>query len=332
MPLPPATLLLTRSQVARLLTMGECIAAVEEIFRAHARGTVPPPGMLGFHADRGGFHLKVAGTGDGQGYFAAKLNANFPNNPREHGLPTIQGVIALFDLGSGRLLALMDSMEITALRTAAATGVAARYLARTDASTATICGCGVQGRLQLEAVHQVRPLDSASCYDLEPSRADQFARDMTSRLGIPVRPVSELSVATRHSDIVVTCTPSRQHYLGPKAVRSGSFIAAVGADNPDKQEIDPALLSSATVVVDIFEQCRTSGDLHHAMEAGAISPNQEIPELGAVVAGLHPGRRTEYEIIVFDSTGTALQDVAAAAIVYERALKLDGPATVTLGS
>lgn len=327
----PSTLLLTRSEVAALLTMAECIAAVESIFRDFAEGLVPSPAVLGYHAPTGGFHLKVAGTGESRGFFAAKLNSNFPGNPRGYGLPTIQGVIALFDLECGKLLALMDSMEITALRTAAATGVAVKYLAREDAVTATICGCGVQGSLQLEAVHQVRPLTGAHCFDQEPSRADQFARDMSNRLGIPVRAAAQLSTATLASDIIVTCTPSKQHFLGPKQVRPGSFVAAVGADNPEKQEIDPALLGQATVVVDHLEQCRTIGDLHHAIQAGVMSADQVAADLGAVVAGKHPGRRTREEIIVFDSTGTALQDAAAAAIVYQRALQNPEVRRIQLG-
>ena len=328
----PSTLLLTRSEVAGLLTMAECIAAVESVFKAYAEGLVPTPGVLGFHAPAGGFHLKVAGTGHTRGFFAAKLNSNFPGNPKDYGLPTIQGVIAVFDLENGKLLALMDSMEITALRTAAATGVAARFLAREDANTATICGCGVQGRLQLEAVHQVRPLTSAQCFDQEPSRADQFARDMTNRLGIPVHSASQLATATLASDIIVTCTPSKQHFLGPRQVRPGTFVAAVGADNPEKQEVDPALMGQATVVVDNLEQCRTIGDLHHAIEAGAMSVEQVAADLGAVVAGKHPGRRSREEIIVFDSTGTALQDAAAAAIVYQRACERPDPHKVQLGA
>ncbi len=328
----PATLILTRSEVAALLTLADCIPAVESIFKESAEGLIPPAGVLGFHAPTGGFHLKVASTGHTQGFFVAKLNSNFPGNPKNYGLPTIQGVIALFDLESGRLLALMDSMEITALRTAAATGVAARYLARDDAAIATICGCGVQGRLQLEAVHQVRPLTSAHCFDQDPSRADMFARDMGQKLGIPVRAAAQLATATLASQIIVTCTPAKQHFLGPKQVRPGAFVAAVGADNPEKQEIDPVLMGQATVVVDNLDQCRTIGDLHHAIVAGVMSAEQVTADLGTVVAGKHPGRSTREEIIVFDSTGTALQDVAAAVIVYQRALERPEVMRVKVGS
>src|SRR5262245_34959138 len=162
------TLILTRSQVARLLTLDACIGAIEKALVAHARGRTLPPQLLGFHTPAGGgFHLKAAGVLGRRGVFAAKINANFGSNP-QRGLPRIQGVVALFDAQDGRPLALLDSMELTALRTAAMTAVAARRLARPDARTATICGCGLQGRVQLRALLRVRRLQQAWCWDLDP--------------------------------------------------------------------------------------------------------------------------------------------------------------------
>lgn len=329
MPPPAETLILSRSEVARLLRMDECIEAVETVFRDFALGKIGQPGVLGFHAIEGGYHLKVAGSA---GHFAAKLNANFPGNPDRSGLPTIQGVITLFDTENGRLLALMDSIEITGLRTAAATAVAARHLARKDAATATICGCGVQGRLQLEAVHQVRPLRQAMAFDRDRARAERFAAELSDRLQVRVTAATDLALAARASDIIVTCTPSRKPILGPADVKPGAFIAAVGADNPEKQEIEPALLKQSTVIVDHLEQCQSFGDLHHAIKAGVMTPEDVAAELGAVVAGKYPGRRSPEEIIVFDSTGSALEDVAAASIVYQRAVGDPAARRVLLGS
>src|SRR5919112_6412661 len=151
-----ATLFLTRSEVASLLGLAECIDAVEEAFRLHAEGRSLPPGVLETLTEDGGFHIKAAGLSlAGGSYFAAKVNGNFPLNHERFGLPTIQGVIVLCDAGRGRPLAVIDSMELTALRTAAATGVAARYLARPDSKVAAVCGCGVQGRVQLRALAEV---------------------------------------------------------------------------------------------------------------------------------------------------------------------------------
>jgi ornithine cyclodeaminase/alanine dehydrogenase-like protein (mu-crystallin family) len=165
------TLLLDRADVERLLTPAVCIGAVEDAFRRHALGETSPPGILGMHVGGGGFHLKAAAL---DGAFAAKLNANFPGNPAR-GLPTIQGVVVLSDAQDGRLLALMDSMAITALRTAAATAVAAKYLSRKSCETLLICGCGAQAPAQLAAILAVRRPQRVLAYDQEPRRAAALA-------------------------------------------------------------------------------------------------------------------------------------------------------------
>jgi alanine dehydrogenase len=315
---PSPALLLTRSDVADLLDLDACIAAVEDAFRRHGEGGTVT-GVLGIHVPGGGFHIKAGVLRLGRPYFAAKTNANFPNNPATHGLPTIQGVIVLADAELGTPLALLDSGEITTLRTGAATAVAAKYLARADARTAAIIGCGNQGRVQLRALQRVRPLARVRVYDRDRGRADEFARALAPELGLNIEVASDPRAAARTSDIVVTCTPAREPVLDVADVAPGSFIAAVGADNPDKQEIAPALLAASRVVVDVLEQAATIGDLHHAIAAGAMTVD-DVCELGQIVAGRLPGRRTPTETIVFDSTGMALQDVAAAAAVYERAL------------
>jgi alanine dehydrogenase len=315
------TVVLTRRDVVELLAMDDCIDAVERAFRLHAEGRTIPPGVLGAHVDGGGFHRKTAGLpAAGRSYFAAKINANFPGNRERFKMPTIQGVIALFDVENGYLLALLDSAEITSVRTAAATAVAARYLAREDSTVVTVCGCGVQGRAQLRALVRVRPVRTVSAFDVDGSRAEEYAAEMTRELGIDVRTVHDLPDAVRESDICVTCTTSRGAILHRAEVPAGMFVAAVGADNPEKQEIDPALLAASTVVPDVLEQCATIGDLHHALDAGLMTHADVYAELGEIVAGRKRGRATDDEIIVFDSTGTALQDVAAAALVYERAV------------
>jgi len=311
---------LDASAVRDLLTIEECIAAVEQAFKLYGEGRAPSPGSLATHAEHGTFHTK-AGTLDlGRRYFAAKTNANFPGNTERYGLPTIQGVIALFDAERGTPLAILDSREITSLRTGAATAVAAKYLARADASIATICGCGVQARAQLAAVASVRPLTRVYAVDRSRDNAARFAREMSNELGIEVIAASDLATAARESDICVTCTPSREPILHAGDVNRGAFVAGVGADNPDKQELDVALLARSAVVVDILDQAVTSGDLHHAIAAGVMTREDVRAELGAVVAGRTAGRLHDDEIVVFDSTGTALQDVAAAAVVYEKAL------------
>lgn len=314
-----ATLVLSRADVTRALGLRDCIDAVEKAFRLHAEGASIAPGVLAAHVANGGFHVKTAGLLDGRAMFAAKVNANYPGNPARFGLPTIQGVLVLFDADRGTPVAIMESGAITSLRTAAASAVAARYLARDDAAVATICGCGAQGRAQLHALCAVRSLRSVFAFDSDAAAARRYAVEMTAELGVEVTAVTDLGAAARRSDIIVTCTPARRWILGRGDVAAGAFVAAVGADHPDKQEIEPALLADSALVVDILEQCEAMGDLHHAIACGAMTRDEVSAELADVVSGRTPGRRREDEIVIFDSTGTALQDVAAATVAYERA-------------
>jgi alanine dehydrogenase len=317
----PGTLLLSRADVADLLTLDECIAAVEDAFRLHGLGKTSPPKVLGMPSIDGGFHIKAAMLGATPGYFAAKLNGNFFYNHQRFSMPNIQGLILLCDAANGYPLAVMDSIEITILRTGAATAVAAKHLARPDSTTATICGCGNQGRVQLRSLCRVLPLQHVYAFDLNEYQARRFADEISRELGITVETVADLATAVQKSDVCVTCTPAKKHFLHKNDVAPGTFVAAVGADNDDKQELDPQLLASSAVVADILEQCVAIGDLHHAIAAGVMGRNNVHAELGEVVAGRKPGRTSKNEVTIFDSTGTALQDVAAAAVVYERAVK-----------
>lgn len=312
-------LVLSRDDVADLLGLHECIDAVEGAFRAYGEERCTA-GVLGMHAEGGGFHIKAALMGGDAPRFAVKVNGNFFHNAERFGLPRIQGLIMLSDARNGVPLAVMDSTYITQLRTGAATAVAARYLARLNASVVTIVGCGLQGEIQLRALADVRPVTKAFAHDVDAERARIFARTMTDVIGCPVHAVDSVAAGSAQSDMIVTCTPARAPILFAADVRPGTFIAAVGADSEDKQEIDPALLARAAVFPDILEQAATIGDLHHAIQAGLMRREDARAELGDVVAGRAPGRLSESEIVVFDSTGTAIQDLAAATLVHVRAL------------
>jgi len=325
------TLILTRRDVRELLGLDECIAAVESAFRLHAEGKSLAPGVLAVPARDGGFHIKAAGLELGRRYFAAKTNANFSSNPSRHGLPAIQGVVVLCDADDGRPLAVMDSIEVTIRRTAAATAVAAKWLARKDSATATVCGCGSQGREQLRALSRVLPLARAHAYDADEAVARAYARELSDELGIEITPTRDLMAALRDSDVCVTCTPARGAFLMREHVRPGTFVAAVGADSPDKQELEPRLLAQALLVVDVLEQCASIGELHHALDAGVLTREAVHAELAEVLSGRRPGRQSDHEITIFDSTGTALQDVAAAALVYEKAVAKGRGVRLSLG-
>jgi ornithine cyclodeaminase/alanine dehydrogenase-like protein (mu-crystallin family) len=232
----------------------------------------------------GAFHLKPANLPRGPGYVAVKVNGNFPDNRARHGLPTIQGAVLLADASNGRPLALLDSAEITLQRTGAATAVAARHLARADARTATICGCGAQAPLQLAALRHALDLRRVFAWDIDPAAARAFAARMAAETGLAVEPIAGLREATRVSDAIVTCTPTRVPFLG---------------------------------LDDVLDQALVMGDLHHAVAAGAMRAEHVHAELGQVIAGTRPGRRDDDAVIVFDSSGTGIQDAAAAAVAYE---------------
>jgi len=318
--------------VRSLLSIEDCISAVEQAFRLYGEGKAQGPGVLGMHTKEGGFHIKAGLLDREAHYFAAKINGNFPSNPARFGLPTIQGIIILCDAGKGTPLAIMDSRDVTSLRTAAATAVAARYLARPNSQTMTICGCGEQGRIQLKALAHVFKLKKVFAYDSCARTAQQYAEELGLILNLAVAPVTELRQSTTQSDICVTCTPSQQPFLGPDDFKEGTFVAAVGADNPHKNEIHPALMSQTKVVCDLIEQCATMGDLHHALQSGVMQRTDVFAELGEIVAGNKPGRESDDENTIFDSTGMALQDVAAATVVYQMAVQSNAGVHLSLAA
>src|SRR5262249_26216249 len=253
-------------------------------------------------------------------YFAAKTNGNFSRNPERFGLPAIQGLILLCDAERGSPLALMDSIEITVLRSGAATAGGGQYLAPPHARVATICGCGNQGRIQLRSLLAMCPLKRIFAWDIDPERSERFATELSAALNLAVEPAGVVGAAVRQSDICVTCTPSRKFFLRARDVAPGTFVAAGGAGNVGKKEPETEALAKGQFVGEHFGQIATLRQLHPALEKGCMARSSVYAELGEIAGGRKPGRTSREEITIFDSTGTALQDVAAAAIVYERAL------------
>ena len=314
------TLLLRRSDIERLLSLRDCIDAVENVFRLLGEGKVPAPGILGVRALGGGLHVKAGLLPGDRNYLVAKLNANFPGNNAHFGLPTIQGMIVVFDAENGVPLAILDSIDITIKRTAAASAVAAKYLARKESSVATICGCGQQGRTQLRAVLLVLPLTKVYAFDVNKRAAIDFRNELSPELKVDIEFVRDSASAIQKSDVCITCTTANESFVHKQDVRPGTFIAAVGADDVHKQEIDSALIASAKVVADSLEQSCSIGEVHHAIAKGLMRKEDVYAELCEIVAGQKTGRVADDEIIVFDSTGVAVEDAVAATAVYERAL------------
>jgi len=316
--LPPPLVVLSRRDLIALMPFADYVDAVADAFRLLAEGRAVLPAPVQIPAEGGAFHIKAGHLPIGPGYAAIKVNGNIPDNRTIRGLPTIQGAILLFDASTGSPVALLDSIEITIKRTGAATAVAARHLARPESRVATICGCGEQGRVQLLALRHQLDLRRVFLFDQKRAAAEAFAAEI-AREGLDVDLPGALNAATLASDVIVTCTPAREPFLGVADVRPGTFIAAIGADNPEKSEIDPALMARALVVTDSTAQCVHMGDLHHAVSAGTMQQTDVHAELGELVAGRKTGRTRADEITVFDGSGVGIQDVAASARAFELA-------------
>jgi alanine dehydrogenase len=313
-------LILDRTETERLLDMQSCIDAVEDAFRMRGLGVESASSVTGVKLEGGKLHAKLATLTLRRPYAVAKVNANLPGNPAIRQLPSIQGVVLLFDAASGVPLAAMDSGTITAARTAAASAVAAKWLAPSASSSLAIIGCGVQARSHLAAMRCVRAVERVTAYDVDKRAAESFCREMRTRYGLQCDVATDPRTAAAAAEIVITLTTSSQPILDAGDILQGTFIAAVGADSEDKQEIGVELLRQAAVVVDDLDQCARIGDLHHALVANALTVADVRASLDQVVSGRVRVRHDESEIVVFDSTGVAIEDAAAAAIVYERAI------------
>jgi ornithine cyclodeaminase/alanine dehydrogenase-like protein (mu-crystallin family) len=320
----PPTLLLSAADIRSLMKPADWFRAVEAGFLASKQGRTLSPAPMHIPVPGGGFHAKGAYlarfSSTDRGYVALKLNGNLPGNPERTGLPTIQGAVLLCDAGTGAVLAILDSIEVTLMRTAAASAVAASRLARKSSSTMLVCGCGQQAMPHIAALMDVLPIRHVFVSDIAAEKAASLAREARAKLGLSVEAAPRFCEVSPRCDVVVTCTTSTTAFLGAEHLSRGAFIAAVGADSPHKSEIAPDLMEQAKVVVDVFEQCIAMGDLRLALASSALSSSDVHADLGDIVSGARPGRTSDDEIIVFDSTGTAIEDVASAAMIYERAL------------
>jgi ornithine cyclodeaminase/alanine dehydrogenase-like protein (mu-crystallin family) len=312
-------LILNRTETREVASLPACIDAVESAFAEYGRGN--SLGMARVHLsglDGGVFHLTAGGlAGEPDGAVALKLNGRFPP-PGGVGGQRVTGAILMSDAATGTPLALLDSMVVTSLRTAAVTAVVVRALARKGASSALLVGAGRQGKGQMEALAAVGGIDRLAVYDVVADSAEALAADARA-LGLDARAVDEVGSVAGDCDVVVTITPARAPVLRAADVSPGTLVVALGADGPGKQELEPELLAGALVVVDVVEQAADSGELQHALAAGLMTPADVHAELGAILAGTRPGRTSDDQIVVFDGTGTALQDLAAATLLVGEA-------------
>lgn len=303
--------LLTEKEVESLLTMPDCIAALDDAFRHQAAGQVVNHARQRIYVPDGTFHLMQAADLTAH-RLVVKAYASFR--------PKTRFLNLLYDTRTGDLLAILEADHLGRVRTGAATGVAARYMAREDADTLGLFGAGWQAETQAQAIAAVRPLKRILVYSRTPEKRDAFARRLAADLQIMVMPVKSPEEALR-AGIVVTATTSRQPVFDGANLLPGTLVCAVGANMLVRAEVDiETIARAACVVVDSVEQAqREAGDLLPAVEMRRFRWEQAV-ELKDVVSGRVAGRRDADDITLFKSNGIALEDVAAASLVYERAV------------
>jgi ornithine cyclodeaminase/alanine dehydrogenase-like protein (mu-crystallin family) len=310
--------LLSGHDLRRLLNPTVVIDALREAYAALADNRADQGRSVGFMIDGGSIHVKSGLLPGSHLAFASKVNVNLPDNWKLRQLPTIQGMVVVSDAKDGRPLAILESMTLTGIRTAATAALAAGYGARKHSKRVAIIGCGAQARYQLEAIKAVFPVETVRVFDIDAARAEAFAR-ANSAATCCAAPAPSVRDAARDADICITCTTSKSPILTDDLDLRGCFVAAIGADNPEKREIAPALMRRARVLVDDIEACASGGDLNHALRAGTMSKDQVHAELADLAAGRKRGRMAEDELVIFDSSGSGVQDVAAAWLAYREA-------------
>jgi len=310
--------LLSGHDLRSLLSPRVAIDALRETYAALADNRADQGRSVGFQVEGGSIHVKSGLLPGSHLAFASKVNVNLPDNWTSRRLPTIQGVVVVSDAKDGRPLAIMDSITLTGIRTAATAALAAQFGARKDSKSAAIIGCGAQAKYQLEALRAVFPFEIVRIFDVDAARAEAFA-SACSTSSSPIRAVSSVREAVAQADVCITCTTSKVPVLTEDLALGGCFIAAIGADNPEKHEIAPALMGRGRILVDDVEACALGGDLNHALRAGLVTKDQVHADLADLAAGRKRGRMADEGLVIFDSSGSGVQDVAAAWAAYQEA-------------
>lgn len=313
---------LSEKDVASLLTMPEALAAVENAFRLHGEGKVqmPPKIYLEFKPYDGDLRAMPAYLYPPTEAAGVKIVNSTPSNP-EKGLPAVAGLMILSDPKTGLPLAVMGAAALTAIRTGAAGGIAAKALARRNSTTVGLVGCGRQAKTQLEALMNNFPIETVFVWG---KTVEESAAFCTANAALGPRMVScSTAEAACAADIIVTTTPARVPVVMSTWVKDGAHINAIGADAPGKQELETALLKRARVVVDEWGQSSHAGEINVAVEHGGYKREDIAGQLGDILCGKSVGRKDQSDVTIFDSTGLAIQDVAVARLVYDKAVKMN---------
>lgn len=315
------TLILTADEVKQLLKMDEAINAVEVAFAEKAYGRVEMPPKLYVMFDRGDFRTMPTYVRK-FGLATVKIVNVHPDNPSKHKLPTVMALIEVIDPDTGYPLAVMDGTEITRYRTGAGGGVSIKYLARKNSKIVGIVGAGAQAETQAMAAAEVLNLERICITDIDKAKATKFKDQMEKKLGVDIELKDTVRETVSNADVLITVTPSRKPIVMDGDVPEDVHICAMGADAPDKEELDPKILKrpNVKIVLDDWEQATHSGEVNVPLSNGIISKDDIYGTICDIVAGKKPGR-TSNETTVFDSTGLAIQDCAVASVVYRKALK-----------
>ncbi|RLI77038.1 alanine dehydrogenase [Archaeoglobales archaeon] len=308
------TLLLTKKEVEKILTMEDTIKAVEHAFEMHGRGLVQMPPKVYLTFDKGDLRAMPAYL---EGKAGIKWVNSHPDNPKI-GLPTVMALLIYNDPETGFPLAVMDAMHITNMRTGAAGGIAAKYLARRDSEVFGFVGCGMQAYTQFIALSTLFEIERVKVYDINEKSARKFV-EFCERSGVEAK--TESIEVVCDCDVLTTTTPSRKPVVKQDWVVEGVHINAIGADAPGKQELDEKILLRAKIVVDDIEQALHSGEINVAVGKGILKAENIHATIGEIIVGKKSGRESEDEITIFDSTGLAIQDISTASVVYKRAVE-----------
>lgn len=326
-------LILNHDEVVELLPMKECIALMRDALTKLARGEVYQPlRTIVRPADAAGvMGLMPSYVGGEQAAYGLKTVCVFPGNPAK-GKDAHQGAVLLFSAETGELLALMNASAITAIRTAAVSGVATDLLAREDASRLAIVGAGVQARTHLKAIAEVRPIERCRVVSRNMDHARQLADEMSASVPFAIQAVQTVEEAVDGADVIATVTNAKEPVVRREWISDGVHLNVVGSSTPHAREVDTATMAASALFVDRRESTiNEAGDYLFAMREGVIGPDHIRAELGEVLTGEKPGRMSPDEITLFKSLGLAVEDLASANYLYRRAKELNAGVWVEFG-
>lgn len=314
------TLILTRSDIMKVLSMKECIDAVEKAFAELSNGSAILPLRTAIRPEDG-LSLYMPAYLKESGALACKVVTVYKNNPAKHNLPTTIGKVLLQNPETGEVICIMDGGYLTAVRTGAASGVATKYLARTDGNmTTAIFGAGVQARMQLWAVTEARNITKALVYDISAQAMDKFISEMNPKLKIEISKAASVEQMLE-CDIICTATSSSTPLFDGSFLKEGTHINGIGSHSTDARELDTQTIKRSLLIGDSYEACmKEAGDIMIPLKEGAITESHFHAELGEIITGKKQGRTEDKQITLFKSNGLAIQDAATAKLVYQKAL------------